>query len=720
MKLILQNIKTGDIEVVEAPIPAMKSSCTLIRTRSTLISAGTERMLLEFGKSNLLNKARQQPDKVRQILDKVKTDGLLTTINAVSAKLDEPLPLGYCNVGTIVDADKEILMSRGLSIGDRVVSNGPHAEYVCVPKNLCAKAINGVSDEEAVFAVPGAIALQGIRLAQPTIGEFFVVIGLGLIGLLAVQILLANGCQVMGVDLDSAKCRLAQNFGAQAVDISAGEDNVEAALNYSAGRGVDGVLITAATKSNEPVQQAARMCRKRGRIVLVGVTGLELRRSDFYEKELTFQVSCSYGPGRYDLEYEEKGHDYPFGYIRWTEGRNLEAVLNLLSTGKLDVKPLISHRFPFDSAGKAYGLISKNKEPYLGIILNYRKDELCEDSQKRVLSTKVKLSSSSIVLPEQAGIPVIAMIGSGNYARQVLLPAIVRNKVKLKAIASETGISGTHLGKKFGFEITTTDTETIFSDPEINTVFIGTRHNTHALLTAKAIEAGKNVFVEKPFCLTLAELNKLVSLYHEIIPNASIKTPIIMVGFNRRFAPHVEKMRELMASVKQPKSMVMTVNAGSISGNHWTQDPGVGGGRIIGEACHFVDLLRFLAGCEISQSKAIGMKHGMGDTLSIMLTFADGSIGTIHYFANGHRAFPKEKLEVFCAGRILKLDNFKRMRGYGWEDFKKMNLWKQDKGHSDEIRSFLEAVRNETSSPISFAEIVEVTEHTLKLASAHP
>ena len=751
MKQILQNLKNGKTELVEVPWPAMKDGHLLIQTSVSLVSAGTERMLVDFGKAGYLQKARQQPDKVKQVLDKIRTDGLMPTIETVRSKLEQPIPLGYCNVGRIMDAGFKFY-DLGFKKGDRVVSNGPHAEVVCVPGNLCAKVPDEVSDEEATFTVVGAIGLQGVRLAQPTIGEYFVVTGLGLIGLLTVQILRANGCRVLGIDFDTAKCELARQFGADSVDIYKGEDPVDAAMVFSKSRGVDGVIITAATKSSEPVHQAAQMCRKRGRIVLVGVTGLELSRTDFYEKELSFQVSCSYGPGRYDPEYEEKGHDYPIGFVRWTEQRNFKAVLDLMATGKLDVKPLITHRFRFEEAEKAYGLISEDKEPYIGIILNYD-PQITQIAQKD--ERTVRLKQSYDLSASSHGLPVIGLIGAGNFTGQVLLPTLRKTGAWLKIIASSGGVTGTHLGKKFGFEESTTDVERIFYDKEINTVFVTTRHNTHARFVMEALKVGKNVFVEKPLCLTMEELEEIelvadahrwtqtffpdessgekvssltrTNAFHEgknsILPQNTNQPlddlttqPILMVGFNRRFAPHVIKMKSLLESVRGPKSMVMTVNAGFIPVDHWTQDQELGGGRIIGEACHFIDLLRFLAGEEITDSHITRMTVESGDTVSIQLGFKDGSIGTIHYFANGNKRFPKESLEVFAGQKILQLDNFKKMRGYGWKNFNKMNLWRQDKGYNNEIRSFIDTVRNGKPSPIPFEEILEVMKTTIQLA----
>jgi len=724
MKQILQNVNSGKTELVEEPRPRLKAGHLIVETNVSLISAGTERMLVEFGKAGYIAKAKSQPDKVKQVIEKIRSDGLGPTIRAVRSKLDQPIPLGYSSVGRIIEADGSALKAHGLKIGDRAANNGPHAEVVCVPMNLCAKVPKSVSDEEAAFTVAAAVGLQGIRLAQPTLGETFVVTGLGLIGQLALQLLMAHGCRVLGIDMDKGKCELARYFGAQTVDLSSGGEAIEAAMSFSKGRGVDGVLITAATRSNEPVHQAAQMCRNRGRIVLVGVTGLELSRADFYEKELSFQVSCSYGPGRYDPEYEEKDHDYPFGFVRWTAKRNFEAVLDMMAAGKLNVKPLITHEFPFEAAEKAYQLISREGEPYLGILLKYEGDRREETEEEGGTAKSPQITQSdhkTVQLKERPQgqflkpqTPVVAVVGAGNFAGQMLLPLVARNQVRLKSIVSESGVRGTHLGKKFGFEQSTTDVETIFKDPEINTVFVVTRHDSHAQLVLQALNAGKHVFVEKPLCLKMEELEKIQEC-HEL--SAISYQPILMVGFNRRFAPHVLKMKSLLDALKEPKSMIMTVNAGVVPQEHWTQDQAVGGGRIIGEACHFIDLLRFLAGCPISLARINTLGAGTGDTASIELQFEDGSIGTVHYFSNGSKTFPKERLEVFAGGRILRLENFRTLRAYGWNRFVPMKSWRQDKGHRAEVEAFLAAVKEGEPAPIPFEEIVEVTRVTLNLSS---
>ncbi|MCK5310816.1 MAG: bi-domain-containing oxidoreductase [Desulfobacteraceae bacterium] len=700
MKQILQNLGNGKTELVEIPAPGLKNRYINVKTSASLISAGTERMLIDFGKANFIEKARQQPEKVKMVLDKIKTDGLLPTIDAVRSKLDQPLPLGYCNVGVIDEVGQS--GKKFFKPGDRVVSNGPHAEYVCVPENLCARVPDSVSDEDAAFTVAGAIALQGIRLAEPTIGETFVVTGLGLLGQIAVQIFIANGCRVIGIDFETEKCEKAQKFGAQIVNLSKGENPVEAAQAITNSRGVDGVIITAATKSNEPVQQAAHMCRKRGRIVLVGVTGLELNRNDFFEKEISFQVSCSYGPGRYDNEYEEKGNDYPIGYVRWTEQRNFEAILDLMADGKIDMSSLVSHKFEFDNAVKAYTMIANQSEPYMGILLKYNKEH--KDIKQRTIVLKDSLSK------ETESAAVVGLIGAGNFTGQILLPGLKKTGARLKTIASGSGVTGTHIGKKFGFEESITETEAIFNDPEINSVFITTRHNSHAGFIKQALNAGKNIFVEKPLCLNLEELKEIDDLYCS-------SRKLLMVGFNRRFSPHSVKIKELLEPLKEPKSFIMTVNAGHIPSDHWTQDLKVGGGRIVGEACHFIDLLRFFADCKIIKSEICKMEAGARDTVSIQLTFEDGSLGSIHYFANGNKSFPKERLEVFCAGKILQMDNFKTLTGYGWENFNKLNLWRQDKGHANGLKAFIKAVTdNNNVQPVPFEEIIEVSKISIELS----
>ncbi len=699
MKQVLQNLKTGTIEVAEVPCPLVRPGHLLIQTRASLISAGTERSFVEFGKASLLAKARSKPDKVKQVLDKIKADGLLPTLETVFARLDEPFPLGYCNAGVVVEVGAGV---EAFETGDRVISNGAHAEIVCVPRNLCAKIPEGVSDEEAAFTVLGAIGLQGVRLIAPTLGEAVVVTGLGLIGLMVVQMLRANGCRVLGIDPDPGRLELARQMGAETVDLSTGADPVATALAFSHGRGVDGVIITAAAKTNEIMHQSAQMSRKRGRIVLVGVVGLNLTRSDFYEKELTFQVSCSYGPGRYDATYEDRGLDYPIGFVRWTEQRNFEAILDLLASGCLDVTPLISKRIEHSESAEAYRLLAEEREA-LGILLTYPR---AEATRATVVSLERGERASS-----GTGRAVVGLIGAGNFARMTGLPALARTNARLAGVADLDGTAAAHVGKKFGFERTTTDHHTLLNDPDINTMFIFTRHDLHAPLVMETLEAGKHVFVEKPLCLNLEQLAQIRQAYEKAEDRQ------LLVGFNRRFSPHAIKMKALLANRTQPLCMNMMVNAGVIPRGGWVHDPDVGGGRIIGEGCHWIDLMSFLAGAPVSRvvSTRIGQSPAVDirdDKLTITLSFTNGSAGTLHYFGNGSKTYPKETLEVFCDGKVLRLDNFRLLRGYGWAGFKKMKLRRMDKGHRREFQQMIEAVTTGGPGVIPFAEIDNVMRAT--------
>ena len=705
MKQILQDMANGGTTVTEAPVPQCSKGHLLISTTTSLISAGTERMLVGFGKASLIDKARQQPEKVKMVLEKVQTDGLLTTYDAVKSKLAQPLALGYCNVGIVHEVGAGV---EDFKVGDRVVSNGPHADMVKVPKNLCAKIPDNVSDESASFAVVASIGLQGIRLAQPTLGESFVVTGAGLIGLLTIQMLRANGCRVLAIDFDQSKLDLAKQFGADICNPGKGEDPVAVGLAFSRGVGVDGVIITASTKVSDPVTQAARMSRKRGRIILVGVTGLELNRADFYEKELSFQVSCSYGPGRYDTEYEDKGNDYPFGFVRWTEQRNFVAVLDMMAAGSLNVEPLITQRFEFEDATKAYDALTKDKSG-LGLLLKYN-SPVETRLEKRVVLRPISIE------PKNA---VVGFIGAGNYASRILIPAFKKASSQLHTIVTSGGINGVIHGEKTGFAEASTDLDGLLNNKDINTVAIATRHNSHAYFVERVLSAGKNVFVEKPLALTVEEIEKIETVYNQNIQNNQYVR--VMVGFNRRFSPQVQKMKTLLDTVKEPKSFIMTMNAGAIPADHWTQDNAVGGGRIIGEACHFIDLMRFLAGSKIVsiQARRMGETDAvqvLEDKASITLGFEDGSFGTIFYLANGASSFPKERVEVFTAGRVLQLDNFRKLKAFGWPGFNKMNLWRQDKGQDACAAVFVDSIRDGKEAPIPADEIFEVARVTIQVA----
>lgn len=691
-------------------MPQVRPGYLLIRTACTLVSVGTEKMLVDFGRGNLLQKAIQQPDKVRQVLEKVRTDGIATTIDAVRSKLNQPMALGYCNVGKVIAIGDDV---TEFSVGHRVVSNGKHAEVVLVPKNLCACVSDDVEDESAVFTVISAIGLQGIRLLAPTLGETVMVTGLGLVGLLAIQLLRASGCRVIGSDFDSRKCELARMFGAETVDLSKGEDPVSVAMTFTQGRGVDGVLIAATTSSNEPINQAARMCRQRGRVVLIGVVGMEISRAEFYEKEISFQVSCSYGPGRYDQNYEERGQDYPIGFVRWTEQRNFEAVLNLLSTRALNTQSLISHRFHVEQGKMAYDVLKAGNA--LGIVLDFRLQDA--RSEENVRSRDVKIS-----LPTRSGSKVkVGFIGAGNYATQVLIPAFAGSMAELVTVSTATGVRSVYAAKRFGIAEASTDTDLLFERDDINTLVITTQHDSHASLVVRALRAGKHVFVEKPLAISSQQLMEVELAYAE--SRALSTPPVLMIGFNRRFSPLVVKLKQLVDSASEPKCMVMTVNAGAIAADHWTQDLEKGGGRIVGEGCHFVDLLRYLVGSPIvlTQAVCVGRNAGLSnpeDKAMITLSFADGSIGSIHYLSNGHKSLAKERLEVFCAGRVLQLDNFRSLKGFGWPGFSSMRLWRQDKGNRACVDTFVRALEHGKEALIPFEEAVEVTRATFDAGAA--
>ena len=577
---------------------------------------------------------------------------------------------------------------------------------VSVPKNLCILIPDEVSDDEAIFTVLASIALQGIRLANPTLGETFAVFGLGLIGLLTVQILKANGCQVIGLDYNQDRLILAEEAGAFVINLSDNQDLVEFSKSLTDGAGIDGALITASTKSNEPVSMSAKICRKRGRVVLVGVCGLNLNRDDFYKKEISFQVSCSYGPGRYDSTYENQGIDYPYGFVRWTEKRNFKAVLDLMKNRKLNISKFITHRFSIDESKRAYQIISDNQEPYLGIAIEYDN----KSNEKAEFSSTIKLTVKEKNKTRLSGQPVIGVIGAGNFTGRILLKALQKTPAILKTIISQNGVSAAHLGKKYGFSEVSTDINKIFNDDEINTVFITTRHDTHCDLIIKSLKNGKHVFVEKPLCLNSTELEKIEDIYKEIETDVSKKTPLLMIGFNRRFSPFTSKIKKLLKNRVSALSFIMTVNAGFIPSDHWIQDIDIGGGRIIGEACHFIDLLRYLSGSKIETVRMMNLNDSKySDSAAISLQFQDGSVGVINYLSNGSKSYPKEKLTVFCDGRILELDNFRSLKGYGFKNFNQLKCLKIDKGHQKEITSFINAIKDGGDSPISFEEIIEVT-----------
>jgi predicted dehydrogenase/threonine dehydrogenase-like Zn-dependent dehydrogenase len=713
MKQILQRLDNGQTYLLDVPVPAATGVRLVIRSRASVISAGTERMLVEFGRGSLLDKARAQPDKVRDVLAKMRTDGIMSTFEAVQGKLATPIPLGYCNAGVVVDAGPSVTRFQP---GDRVVSNGAHAEFVVVSHTLAAKVPDNVSFEAAAFTPIAAIGLQGIRLAQPTLGETVVVYGLGLIGLLCVQLLRANGCAVIGIDRSASRLALAERFGARSIDGSS-VDVVGQVNALTEGRGADAVLLTLASDSDEPMQDAARMSRKRGRLVLVGVTGLTLSRDEFFKKELSFQVSCSYGPGRYDPQYEERGVDYPAGYVRWTEQRNFEAVLGAMAAGQLDPTPLITHRFEFDSAPRAYELIT-GKESSIGVVLRYPEAKETNGNGNGAGSGRLRRIDRverADIAERSARATTVGVIGAGNFATRMLLPILQRQRVRLRTIASGGGPSGAVAGNTFGFERVSADVDDIIGDSAIDTVFVLTRHDSHAALVIRALEAGKHVFVEKPLALSEDDIDRIEDA-------ARNSGRLLMVGFNRRFAPLTREIMKHTTMRGGPLVVSMLVNPGAIPRNHWTQDPDTGGGRIVGEACHFIDLARVLVGHSITRLEvtAAATRGGevVDDVASLVLSFADGSVATIAYLANGAKSFPKERIECFFDGRTLAIDNWRRLRRFNVAgplfEFSK----RPDKGHRAEIEAWLAAIRHGAPSPIPIDELLDVSRWAIRAGDA--
>jgi predicted dehydrogenase/threonine dehydrogenase-like Zn-dependent dehydrogenase len=687
MKQIIQSFKTGQTILEEVPAPQVKRGSVLIQTTRSLVSLGTERMLVEFGKSNLISKARQQPDKVKQVLDKIKTEGLIPTLEAVFNKLGEPLPLGYCNVGKVIAVGEDVTEFK---VGDRVASNGQHAEFVCVPKNLVAHIPENVSDEEASFTVIGSIGLQGIRLLNPTLGETVVVTGLGLIGLLTAQMLVANGCQVIGVDIDESKLLMAKNMGVIPFNPITG-DIVKFVENFTNGIGADGVVITASAKNNEIISQAARMSRKRGRIILVGVIGLELSRAEFYEKELTFQVSCSYGPGRYDEEYEQRGTDYPLPFVRWTEKRNFETILQSISLGRISVKEMITEIVELDDFLKIYGEIGKSKS--IASILKY--NEVANLSP----SNTIQIASSTF--SQSKG--VIGVIGSGNFTKMTMLPALKNSGANYKYIASQGGVSGTAMAQKYGFSHSTTNYKEILSDDEVDLVLITTRHNLHAPMVIESLKANKHVFVEKPLALNSEDLKEIIAAHQ-----SSGKT--LTVGFNRRFSPHAKKMKSLLGN--SPMNVIATMNAGSIPPHVWVHDMKIGGGRILGEACHFIDLITYLTGSKVKSvcMNAMGINPDENtDNATILLKYENGSTGVINYFSNGSKAYSKERVEVYSQDRTLIMDNFRKTEGFGFKGFSSLKT-SLDKGHTNQFQRLIKKVKEGGEALIPMDQLVNTSQ----------
>lgn len=716
MKQLIQNMRTGESTVVEVPVPKAGTGRVLVHLAASLVSAGTERMLVDFGQKNMIEKVRARPDLARQTLEKAQREGLLTTLEAVQNRLDQPIALGYSCAGTIIEVGVGV---SGLQVGDRVACAGQyasHAEVVAVPKNLVVKLAGDADFEAAAFTTLGAIALQGIRLAEVTLGEIVAVIGLGLLGQLTVQMLKAAGCIVVGMDIQSQRAQLAQQLGADAIATNAEELAVLCA-KYSNGRGVDSVLITADTKSNQPVEVAGEIARDKGKVVAVGAVGLDIPRKTYYEKELDLRISRSYGPGRYDEEYEEKGHDYPYGYVRWTEQRNMEAVAQMVAHGQIDIKPLITHRIPISEAPRAYEIITgKAGESFLGVLLRY--PEATTVQRRVALLAQVGIVGRAAEAPTHASLHVsqvrLGVIGAGNFANATLLPALKELPKLVKVgIASSGGLTARSSGDRFGFGYATTDMQHLLDDPDINTIAILTRHNQHARQVIAALQAGKHVYVEKPLCLTMEELDQITAAYNA----GALDGPALHVGYNRRFAPFVAELKQHLRDLPEPMVLNCRVNGGFIPPNHWVQDPEVGGGRLVAEGCHFIDLLIFLAGSAPRRVTTLSIPNSgrySNDNLVVTIEFASGSMGSLTYVANGDKSFGKEFVEVFGGGLSARMDDYRHLviRQVNKRVTRVARL-RQDKGHRAEWEQFVTHLTGEGPVPIPFEEILMSTRAVL-------
>lgn len=707
MKQLLQNIKNGKTTIEDVPIPTPRDGQALVKVSASLVSAGTERMVVEFAEKNLISKARSRPDLVKQVLDKAKREGITPTLQAAFNRLDQPMALGYSSAGTIIALGKNM---SGFKIGQRVACAGggyaTHAEYNIVPKNLLTALPKNVDFESAAFTTLGAIALHGFRLAETQIAENVAVIGLGLLGLLTIQIADAAGCNVLGIDLDPKRVKLASSLGLQAVTRPQAEASASAFSNQ---RGFDAVIICADTSSDDPIQLAGVISRDRGRVVATGAVGLNIPRKIYYEKEIAFINSRSYGPGRYDSNYEENGLDYPLGYVRWTEGRNFQAIVDLLESKKLKVESLISHRFPIEDGVKAYEVITgKTKVSFLGVLLTYPNVDKFEEPALS-LSKGSKVIRFNVPTFKPSNNIKLGVLGAGLYANSTLLPVIKNNKdFELIGIASSGGLHAQHSGKKFGFQYATSNEDEIINDKNINTVAILTRHDSHADLIIKALKAGKHIFVEKPLAINSKQLSA--------ISKQLLKTDncLLLTGFNRRFSPLANSLNSLISNLKEPKYLHYRVNAGFIPSNHWTQDPNIGGGRIIGEACHFIDLITYLVGAPPISVNAVALPNNgkySEDNVSMTFTFPDGSIGVVDYLANGDKSIPKERLEVFCEGKVAILDDYVKLEVL--ENGKwKVESGNQDKGWKNEMTAFAKAIKEGAEPPISYEHLIGVTKST--------
>ena len=693
MKQVLQSYRTGTLSVEEVPAPGLAPGALLVLTHASLVSPGTDRTTLSLGKKSLLGKARERPDLVRKVLERLSRDGFFATSRAVWSKLDQPVPLGYSCAGVVVGLGEGV---EGFALGDRVACAGAkaasHAELNLVPQSLCAQIPEGVDDETAAFVALGAVALHGLRQARPTLGETFAVIGLGLVGQLTAQLLRANGCAVLGIDLDPRKVELLRALGAEGAALRAGA--LEEARRLTSGRGVDGVLICAGTASNDPVQLAGELCRDRGRVVAVGAVGMEVPRRPWYDKELQLLQSRSYGPGRYDEDYEERGLDYPLGYVRWTEGRNLSAFLAVCQRGLVRTAPLVSHRFPIARAEEAYAALGAADDParppVLGIVLTYPAGKLPERT--------VQVAAAR---PREGALR-LGVLGAGSFAGGTLLPLLAASGARLVSIASARGMSARHFAEKFGVERASTDSDALLQDPGVDAVVIATRHAQHAAQASAALVAGKHVYLEKPPALDESELLGLLAA-------ARASGRILMPGYNRRFAPLLIALKRHFAGRKSPLVLDVRVNAGPLPDDHWVRREG---GRLIGEACHFVDLCVFVCDALPERVFAQATRGQADEDLLLSLRLADGSIASVRYVASGDVSAGKERVEVMGDGAHAVLEDFRTLElRRGGKKTARRGL-AQDKGHQGALLAFLAAAKRDGASPIPLGQLAAVSRAT--------
>jgi len=701
MKQIFQSLRNGEIALEDVPVPAINPQSLLIQSSKSLISSGTERMLVDFGKSNYIQKAVKQQERVKDAINKIKTEGLPSVYRKITLKLDQPIPLGYCNVGKVVGIGSKV---TGFELGDRVISNGAHSEFVSVNKNLCAKVPTNVIDDDAVYAIIGSVALHGIRLSEPTIGENYLVIGLGIVGLMAVQILIANGCNVVAADINEDRLNIANDYGCKVLNLNKKNDLASEIYQLGFQDGLDAAIIATASQDSLPIEQAANVLRKKGRIVLVGTSDINVSRNLFYEKEISFQVSCSYGPGRYDDNYELHGNDYPINYVRWTEKRNFESVLGLMEKGMLNLsQSMTTHNYKLENCKDAYKTLM-NERDAMGIVLDYPGNSSKEKTVLLNQNLESNLSSQDQV--------IIDFIGMGNYAQSTLAPHFYSQKVIFNKILSNTSTNSLQISKKYSFQALTSDQDEVFKTSDSNTVVVSTKHDSHAEYFIKAVKANKNIFLEKPLCISNKEFIRINKCLDQ-----TKSLPIIMMGFNRRFSPLIQRVKNYLKPLSHPIFIDYTINAGKIDEANWVHDPLIGGGRLIGEACHFLDLSIFLAASAVASFSIENLNVKSKDSFCISLKFENGSIAKINYITFGPKSWPKEHIQIISNNEVINIEDFKKLYCINSKDLKSAKLYSQDKGQSAAIAAFVDAVKNGKPSPIKLQDIIDVTKLSLDLSA---